>query len=259
VAMVAEVITALIFPFTWQLPYIPVLPKDMLEILDAPLPFFVGVPTVSLEHVEKSILSEVVVVNLDDIASFTEYDARQGPRTKVPPALPASVSMSVSKAVKVLLHEEDELDAHMNKAFFPGTRRPPRLETEDLPERMFRIHVALQICSLIRGYQECLFFVSASQPVFNRDRFLRQAPALFEDKRPTALVNSNLSDRTQKILSPRSKRFLSVLVNSQHFHQLLERLNSEESAFFHEVMEAIDGEDSSKSNLTATYGFPDFV
>ena len=257
VAMVAEVITALIFPFTWQLPYIPVLPKDMLEILDAPLPFFVGVPTVSLEHVEKSILSEVVVVNLDDIASFTEYDASQGPRTKVPPALPASVSMSVSKAVKVLLHEEDELDLHMNKAFFPGTRRPPRLETEDLPERMFRIHVALQICSLIRGYQECLFFVSASQPVFNRDRFLRQAPALFEDKRPTALVNSNLSDRTQKILSPRSKRFLSVLVNSQHFHQLLERLNSEESAFFHEVMEAIDGEDSSKSNLTTTYGFPE--
>lgn len=257
VAMVAEVITALIFPFTWQLPYIPVLPKDMLEILDAPLPFFVGVPTVSLEHVETSILSEVVVVNLDDIASFTAYDARQGPRTKVPPALPASVSMSVSKAVKVLVQEEDELDAHMNKACFPGTRRPPRLETEDLPERMFRIHVALQICSLIRGYHECLFFVSATQPVFNRDRFLRQAPALFEDKRPTALVNSNLSDRTQKILSPRSKRFLSVLVNSQHFHQLLERLNSEESAFFHEVMEAIDGEDSSKSNLTTTYGLPE--
>ena len=76
VAMVAEVITALIFPFTWQLPYIPVLPKDMLEILDAPLPFFVGVPTVSLNHVDKSIFSEVVVVDLDDIASFTEYDAR---------------------------------------------------------------------------------------------------------------------------------------------------------------------------------------
>lgn len=74
VAMVAEVITALIFPFTWQLPYIPVLPKGMLEILDAPLPFFVGVPTISLHHVDKSILSEVVVVDLDDIASFTEYD-----------------------------------------------------------------------------------------------------------------------------------------------------------------------------------------
>ena len=76
VAMVAEVITTLIFPFTWQLPYIPVLPKDMLEILDAPLPFFLGVPTVSLQHVDKSILSEIVVVDLDDVASSTDYDAR---------------------------------------------------------------------------------------------------------------------------------------------------------------------------------------
>ena len=76
VAMVAEVITALIFPFTWQLPYIPVLPKDMLEILDAPLPFFLGVPTISLQHVDKSLLSGILVVDLDDAASFTEYDAR---------------------------------------------------------------------------------------------------------------------------------------------------------------------------------------
>ena len=31
VAMVAEVITALLFPFTWQLPYIPVLAQQMFE------------------------------------------------------------------------------------------------------------------------------------------------------------------------------------------------------------------------------------
>ena len=48
----------------------------MLEILDAPLPFFVGLPTASLKHVEKSVLQEIVVVDLDDVASFTEYDAR---------------------------------------------------------------------------------------------------------------------------------------------------------------------------------------
>jgi hypothetical protein len=76
VAMVAEVITALIFPFTWQLPYIPVLPKDMLEILEAPLPFFLGVPTASLQHVDKTLLSEIVVVDLDDVAASTDYDAR---------------------------------------------------------------------------------------------------------------------------------------------------------------------------------------
>jgi len=261
VAMVAEVITSLLFPFTWQLVYIPVLPigGGMLEILDAPLPFFVGLPTASLKYVDKSILSEVVVVDLDDVSSFTEYDARRGPRTKIPPALPASVSTSISKAVFRLLKEDDELEQQMRTRFFVGLRRSSRLEIETLPERMFRIHVALQICSLVRGYQECLFFVSALQPVFNRDRFLRQAPALFEDKRPTVLIDKNFSDRSQKILSPRSKRFLSVLVNSQHFHQLLERLSSEDTAFFHEVMEVIEGGDdggrsASKKDLTTSFG-----
>eukprot|EP00970_Alexandrium_tamarense_P006962 scaffold1218_cov175-Alexandrium_tamarense.AAC.7 len=169
--------------------------------------------------------------------------SRRGPRSKIPSALPASVSTSISKAVFRLLREEDMLEAQMNATTFPGCRRSSRLENESMPERKFRIHVAIQICSLVRGYQECLFFVSASQPVFNRDRFLRQAPALFEDKRPSVLIDNNYSDRTQKILSPRSKRFLSVLVNSQHFHQLLERLSEEETAFFHEVMESIEPDD----------------
>jgi len=29
-----------------------------------------------LQHVDKSILSEIVVVDLDDVASSTDYDAR---------------------------------------------------------------------------------------------------------------------------------------------------------------------------------------
>ncbi len=76
VAMVAEVISALLFPFTWQLPYIPVLPKDMLEFLEAPLSFFVGIPTANLKFVDKNVLSEIVVVDLDDVVSSTDYDGR---------------------------------------------------------------------------------------------------------------------------------------------------------------------------------------
>ena len=258
VAMVAEVITALIFPFTWQLPYIPVLPKDMLEILDAPLPFFVGVASVNLKFVDQSTLSEIVVVDLDDVAGSTEYDGRRGARTKIPPALPASVSTSISKALFRLLREDDELEELMKTSMFPGCRRSLRLENESMPERKFRIHVAIQICSLVRGYQDCLFFVSASQPVFNRDRFLRQAPALFEDKRPTALIDINYTDRMAKILSPRSKRFLSVLVNTQHFHQLLERLSEEETSYFHEVMDTIEPEEDpttgSKDYFSTSFG-----
>jgi len=232
----------------------------MLEFLEAPLSFFVGIPTANLKFVDKNVLSEIVVVDLNDVASSTDYEGRRGPRTKIPPALPASVSTSISKALHRLLREEDALEAQMQASIFPGCRRSPRLENESLPERKFRIHAAIQICSLVRGYQDCLFFVSASQPVFNRDRFLRLAPALFEEKRPSVLPDgiSHFAERSQKILSPRSKRFLSLLVNSQHFHQLLERLSSEETAFFHEVMESIEAEEDSatgtKSYFSINFG-----
>lgn len=175
--------------------------------------------------------------------------SRRGPRTKVPPALPTSVASSISQAMGRLLKEEEELEEYTKKAIFPELRRSPRLEMETLSERMFRIHVAIQICSLVRGYQECLFFVSASQPVFNRDRFLRQAPALFDDKRLSGAPSVNVAERSQRILSPRSKRFLTALVNSQHFHQLLERLSSEETAFFNEIMEVIEKEEKSATGL----------
>lgn len=118
-----------------------------------------------------------------------------------------------------------------------------------------------------------MFFVSASQPVFNRDRFLRQAPALFEERKNALSVTAGGQLRSsstsvefssgtvsgnvlQRIMSPRSKRFLTVLVNTQHFHVLLEKLDSEEVSFFHQIMESFDLQNSlhgEKNTLIAQY------
>ena len=40
--LVAEGVTSLIFPFTWQHVYVPILPASMLHFLDAPVPFIMG-------------------------------------------------------------------------------------------------------------------------------------------------------------------------------------------------------------------------
>ena len=176
---------------------------------------------------------------------FQYNHRRSAPSSRATTPLPASVSSNISKAIFRLLRDEDEVQEQFGASNFSETRHLPRLDNESLAERNFRIAVAQQICSLIRGYQECLFFVSANQPVFNRDRFLRQAPALFEERRG-AKSNPPLSPSSQtpmqRILSPRSKRFLSGLVNTQHFHDLLERLDAEETSFFHQVMDSFQSE-----------------
>ena len=143
--------------------------------------------------------------------------------------------------------QEERILNDFGSSTFSGTDNLPRLDSESPTERNFRIAIAQQICSLMRGYQECLFFVSANQPVFNRDRFLRQAPSLFEEKSHIGQSNND-AQRSQRILSPRSKRFLSNLVNTQHFHDLLERLDNEELTFFHQVMNMFQSENSFNSS-----------
>jgi len=72
-AMVAEVACALLYPFKWQLPYIPVLPQAMLEFLDAPLSYFLGVPSCNMKLIGASILSDVVVIDLDEALKTPDY------------------------------------------------------------------------------------------------------------------------------------------------------------------------------------------
>eukprot|EP00978_Attheya_sp_CCMP212_P010248 scaffold24664_cov38-Attheya_sp.AAC.1 len=275
VTMVAEVITALIYPFEWALPYIPVLCEEMLEFVEAPLSFLLGVPTASLKLMDPIVLTELVVVDIDNASAGNPASVRNDNARGVNPstALPASVAHNISRAVFRLLREEKAVEEeYRTSALFCTTRQLPRVEAETLPEREFRIAMAVQICGLLRGYQDCLFFVSKSNPVFNRDRFLRSAPALFEERKTVAPNRSNNASSsnftnaavtTQRILSPRSKRFLSALVNTQHFHQLIERLDTDDSAFFHEVMDMLESVEQKKStspvgetNLLSAYDSP---
>ena len=169
------------------------------------------------------------------------------------------MATKISKAVFRLLREEEQVEEEYGASNFPGSRSLPRLESESLAERDFRIAVAIQICGLVRGYDDCLFKVSASQPVFNRDKFLRTAPALFENQRGNLPLSASSNQRgtTPRTLSPRSKRFLSILVNCQHFHQFLDTLEDEECAFFNEVMYTFDMNDEQQDDrLLGGYGAP---
>ena len=72
-AMVAEVVTALIYPFKFQLPYIPVIPLSLMEVIEAPVSYFIGVPSCSMQYIEKGVLADVVVIDLDNGFSTPDY------------------------------------------------------------------------------------------------------------------------------------------------------------------------------------------
>ncbi|XP_051890554.1 DENN domain-containing protein 2D-like isoform X2 [Pristis pectinata] len=57
-------LAALLYPFTWQHTYIPVLPKVMLDTVCSPTPFMVGVQRQFLEEVQELPIEEGLMVDL---------------------------------------------------------------------------------------------------------------------------------------------------------------------------------------------------
>ena len=68
--MAAETLSALLFPFNWQHVYIPILPMRLLDILQAPVPFLIGIDEEILNFAERQqmIPDDVVQVDLDQNA-----------------------------------------------------------------------------------------------------------------------------------------------------------------------------------------------
>ena len=67
---VAEALCALLHPFLWQYPYIPVLPFPLMECIEAPMPYIMGVHRSCLEFClqagsESNISPEVVIADID--------------------------------------------------------------------------------------------------------------------------------------------------------------------------------------------------
>ena len=245
VSLVAEVATALIYPFSWSLPYIPTLPFAMMEFIEAPMPYLVGIPSCNFNMVDPAALEDVVVIDLDkDISDGDYFDAPQGGlKSKIPTPLPTSTASNISKAVYRLLQADSGFDTSSQIPDSNG-RVFPRMQEETNVEREFRIAVAMEVCGLVRGYQDCLVYASSSQPMFNVDKFLQNAPILFEEQRGTT---SNVAPR--QILSPRSRRFMSIFVNCQHFHQFLESEQQLGKRFFHDIMSELDAFGAKKDLL----------
>ncbi|XP_055365541.1 DENN domain-containing protein 2A isoform X2 [Betta splendens] len=67
-------VVALLYPFTWQHTYIPVLPPSMLDIVCTPTPFIVGLLSGSLPRLKELPIEEVLVVDLGNSRFLRQLD-----------------------------------------------------------------------------------------------------------------------------------------------------------------------------------------
>ncbi|XP_062403430.1 DENN domain-containing protein 2A [Sardina pilchardus] len=67
-------VVALLYPFTWQHTYIPVLPPAMMDIVCTPTPFIVGLLSSSLPRLKELPIEEVLVVDLGNSRFLRQLD-----------------------------------------------------------------------------------------------------------------------------------------------------------------------------------------
>jgi hypothetical protein len=182
---VAEGLCALIYPFRWQHPYVPILPRVLSEYLQAPLPYILGIHTSWLQSMLESGRPEhLVVVDID--RGTVQLQESGGP------VLPHKLATALHHRLKTVLHPSlfSEMEANRREqraaiaeevgaaeGLLEQLKQDVAGEQQTVvewgpdTEKQVRMEFVCFLASLVRGYRECLFFVNQKLPVFNKRRF----------------------------------------------------------------------------------------
>uniref|UniRef100_A0A7N6B2N0 DENN/MADD domain containing 4C n=1 Tax=Anabas testudineus TaxID=64144 RepID=A0A7N6B2N0_ANATE len=226
---VAEAVVALIFPFQWQCPYIPLCPLSLAGVLNAPCPFIVGVDSRYFDLYDPP--PDVVCVDLD---TNTIYLYKRHNNWK---NLPKKPCKSLMNSLSNLHHqlataqEGSAVDMTPIEVDFTWHKKKTALEME-IQEAFLRF-----MASILKGYRSYL------KPI-------TQAPS------EKATAADSLYD-LQGFLKSRDRthqKFYSQLTKTQIFIRFIEEctfVSDKDTglAFFDDCVEKVEGESSEDTRL----------
>ncbi|TNN83909.1 DENN domain-containing protein 4C [Liparis tanakae] len=151
---VAEAVVAMIFPFQWQCPYIPLCPLSLAGVLNAPCPFIVGVDSRYFDLYDPP--PDVVCVDLDTNTIYLSDEKRHSNWKN----LPKKPGKSLINALSNLHHqlatvpqteqENSAVDLTPIEADFTSHKKKTSLEME-IQEAFLRF-----MATILRGYRNYL-------------------------------------------------------------------------------------------------------
>ncbi|KAM9717888.1 DENN domain-containing protein 4C [Menidia menidia] len=153
---VAEAVVAMIFPFQWQCPYIPLCPLSLAGVLNAPCPFIVGVDSRYFDLYDPP--ADVVCVDLDTNTIYLSDEKRHGNWKNLPKKPCKSLMNSLSNLhhqlatvlVRQTPQEDSALDLTPIEADFTWHKKKMTLEME-IQEAFLRF-----MASILKGYRSYL-------------------------------------------------------------------------------------------------------
>ncbi|KAI1887802.1 hypothetical protein AGOR_G00194110 [Albula goreensis] len=153
---VAEAVVAMIFPFQWQCPYIPLCPLSLAGVLNAPCPFIVGVDSRYFDLYDPP--ADVVCVDLDTNTIYLSEDKKHCSLPKKPRKSLVNSLSSLHQQLKSAystsghLHQQESHAVEMTlmEADLSWQKKMKRLEIE-IQEAFLRF-----MATTLRGYRSYL-------------------------------------------------------------------------------------------------------
>ncbi|OQV11828.1 DENN domain-containing protein 4C [Hypsibius exemplaris] len=159
---VAESVTAMVFPFVWQCPYVPLCPVGLCGLLHAPVPFIVGVDSRYFDLYEPP--SDVIYIDLDTGSIDLPADKRDLTVKLLPKkatkALLEKLEKITSKMLKEVanatLEKKNKAKAPATSASVPGEREfRSRLRTRQFDAEIQEVFLHFMV-SVMKGYRNFL-------------------------------------------------------------------------------------------------------
>ena len=239
---VGETMRSLLFPFDWQFIYVPVCPRDMLGILDAPVPFFVGTSTVCIR--EMSLVAGVWEVDLDNdtihcheekaVIDGLTVESINPMADKSEPKLPPKIRVGFVERIKTVIERFPLLEPSEGNSG-PKLRTDPDLAYSidpivtlaqpslDRIEKLIRDAALLVVIELVGDYREHLvpllrrkegtsISIDELRTIFNVEEFISSAPranqSFLTEQVKTLAFCKFVDERTYGALSSLSQKFL---------------------------------------------------
>ncbi|TSK82191.1 DENN domain-containing protein 4C [Bagarius yarrelli] len=199
---VAEAVVAMIFPFQWQCPYIPLCPLSLAGVLNAPCPFIVGVDSRYFDLYDPP--PDVVCVDLDTNTIYLS-DEKRNSNWKNLPKKPCksliNMLVNLHHQLNIVRRTSPGLSAvEMTpmEADFTWHKKMTALEME-IQEAFLRF-----MASILKGYRYYLKPITEapSEKATAADSLYDLQGELSEDTRLVELDESQKSEHTVFILPP---------------------------------------------------------
>ncbi|XP_077866097.1 C-myc promoter-binding protein [Saccoglossus kowalevskii] len=225
---VAEAVSTMIFPFTWQCPHIPLCPLGLSDVLSAPLPFIVGMDSRYFDMYEPP--ADVVCVDLDT-NTISQNDERKFMSSKMLPKRPAKQLKNTLTRLATEIYTNpvysenvDDLAVEMAPLHHDFTKKRKQLSMElSIQEAFLRF-----MATLFKGYRQYLLPITDKPTEQTTD--------------PSSLFD------LQGFLKSRDRanyKLFSQLMKTQSFIRFIEERsfvsnNDASLAFFDECAEKVD-------------------